>query len=274
MSQRLALIFLFLGFAACGGGGSVSINGSTGGSQALDGATARKVTNDLMIFESTQATSSSLPIWAPTPEGSALAFTPGASNICVTKGVPSAPDGNGYTHVLSTYSGCTGPQGGTLNGTVDTAFKNNDYYLSYNLTAALPASGLSWTYTGQRHLVLDPTHSQSTITSTIVVSAYLNGSLLGTENYNANLSADWATANQYKLWGTFNVTSTGQDTLVGTLSAAQPLIWSPGCCYPGSGTLALTRGTQSGSVTFALPCGQVTLSLPGSGDAAVALPGC
>ncbi|HJV22897.1 MAG TPA: hypothetical protein VJ570_09370 [Holophagaceae bacterium] len=250
------------------------MTGSTTGSQALDGATARKVTNDLMVFERTQATSSNLPTWAPTPEGTALAFTPGASALCVSKGIPSDPDLNGYTHVVSTYAGCTGPQGGTLNGTVDTAFRNGDYFLTFNLTAALPANGLSWTYSGQRHVVLDLAHSLSTITSTIVVSAYLNGSPLGTESYNANLSADWATANQYKLWGTFNVMATGQDTLVGSISAAQPLVWSPGCCYPGSGTLSLSRGGKTAGVTFALPCGQVTLSLPGSGDAAVALPGC
>jgi hypothetical protein len=265
---HLALPLLLLALTACGGSGSGTA------ALPLEAGLARKATNDLMTFESLQATPTSLPIWAPTPEGSALGFTPGSMPACVSKGAPSAPDGNGYTHVVSTYTNCNGPHGGLLNGTVEVAFKNADYLITYNLTASAPGSTYTWTYTGQRHAVLDTTAKTSTLTSTIVVTTFNGGSSTGAETYTGTWNADWATVGTYKLWGSFQVTATGQETLTGTVAAASPLSWSAGCCYPGSGTLALVKGARSADITFALPCGKVFLALPGSTTATVSLPPC
>ncbi len=269
-----ALLLATLTFAACGGSGGNGASGSNGGIQALDAGLARKATNDLMTFEALQATPTALPIWAPTPEGTALGFSPGALLLCVSKGVPSTPDANGYTHVLSTYTNCNSPHGGLLNGTVDVAFKNADYLITYNLTATLSGSSYRWTYTGQRHAVLDTTAKTSTITSTLLVTTYNGAATVGTEAYTGNWNADWATAGTYKLWGSFLVNATGQETLAGTVAAGAPLTWSAGCCYPGSGTLTLLKGNRSAGITFALPCGTVFLDLPGSSVATVGLPDC
>lgn len=273
-SHALVLPLLLLSLTGCGGGGPVAGSQGSGSTTALEAGSARKATNDLMTFESLQATSTALPIWAPTPEGSALGFTPGTAAACVSKGVPSAPDVNGYTHVVSTYTNCNAPHGGLLNGTVEVAFKNADYLITYNLTATLAGSSISWTYTGQRHAVLDTTAKTSAITSTILVTTYSGASPTGTETYTANWTADWATAGTYKLWGSFLVSAPGQDTLAGSVPAGTPLVWTSGCCYPGSGTLALVKGGRSAGITFALPCGQVLLSLPGSATATVGLPDC
>lgn len=267
--QRFLLPIALLAFAACGGG-ALGTTKASGGSQAMDASEARKATNDLLTLEGVQASGTALPTWAPTPEGTSMAFTPGTAAACVTKDAPYT-DGSGFTHVVSHYA-CNGPQGGSLSGTIESIFKNNDYTLIYNLTAAFGT--LTWDYTGSRILALNPSAKTSAITTAITVVAKNSGTTLATENHSASWTADWNTAGTYKLWGSFTVARSGQDTLTGSVASAAPLVWTTGCCYPTSGTLSLARGSQSAQVSFTTPCGQVILTLPGSSDANVSLPPC
>ncbi len=262
----LLLPLALLALVACGPTGTSEDSGPTPMAPAL----ARKATNDMLTLEGAQASATALPVWAPTPEGTSLAFSPGTAAGCITKDAPTT-DGSGFTHVLSHYS-CNGSHGGTLAGTVENVFKNDDYTLVYNLTATVGT--LTWEYTGSRLIALNPLDKTSAITAAITVVAKNSGAVLATETYQATWTADWNTANTYKLWGAFTLARSGQETLSGTVGAGMPLVWTSSCCHPGSGTVTLLRGTETALVTFNATCGRVTLTLPGSGDAAVTLPDC
>ena len=81
-----------------------------------------------------------------------------------------------------------------------------------------------------------------------------------TFSYGCNLTSDWATAGITKVWGTFALQSGSEPTLSATIPEYRPLAWTPGCCYPTSGVLALSQGSASSDASFSLPCGRYSLS--------------
>lgn len=277
-TTRLALAGPALfALVACGGGGSSSSQADFNGSSAAGFAAA------LANEEGDQPTSATLPAWAPDPDGQGLVKT--AINLspltssCVTTSAVTV-DGNGVSHVTRTYTNCTGPEGGTINGTRDISWvqdPTNPNATDYTFVPHITITNGTRTWViegGTRSLVVDKVAKTTTITvrnQTVTLTDSAHPDFSATYTWSRDMQADWSVSGQYKLWGTFTWqnSDSSRGPISGSVSSGDPLIWVTGCCHPESGTVSLTR-VESGAtatVTFSQPCGTVTAAW-GNGNTA------
>lgn len=262
---------LLLALVACGGNGSSSSssNGFTADSSAA-------FTEALVNGESMQGSPSALPSWAPDPGGSGAQVKIGFNPIPVSSCVSASPitvDGQGVSHVTWTYTNCTGPEGGTINGTRTISFiqdPNNANAVDYTIVPNITIANGTRTWTiqgGTRSLVVDSSTSTTTITvrnMTATLSDSADPNFNATYTWSRDMTADWSVAGVYKLWGTFSFQNSASDRgpVTGSISASDPLTWAVGCCHPESGTVNLTRVNSGATATaqYATPCGTLMLT--------------
>ena len=277
-ARALPALPVLFALVACGGGSS-----SNSSQPSFSGGSAAAFSTALANDESVQATPSSLPSWAPDPDGQNAEaktiqnLTP--ANACVTAG-PVTVDGQGVSHVTWTYTNCIGPEGGTINGTRDISWVQDpvnanatDYTIVPHITIANGTR--TWTLEGgTRALVVDKVAKTTTITvrdmaATLTDSA--DPDFSATYTWSRDMLADWSVSGQYKLSGTFTWQNSASDRgpISGSIASSDPLIWVSGCCHPESGTIHLTRVNSgaTASATFTTPCGTLDLAW-GNGNTA------
>jgi hypothetical protein len=267
---------LVLGHLACGGHSEDRQNGKSPQSMA---DVAQQNTSTFLTVEGVRATGGiggALPVWTQDPVNpSVMSFSRHGGSTCITQSPPTV-DGNGFTQVVNTYNNCRGRHGGLVNGTVTFTFKANDYKVDYKLTTTKD-SRKTWTFTGSRRITVDPVAKRSMIkvdklqvTHTDLEEPQENSS----STLSADLTADWATPGQYKLWGTFSLDRVPGGMLSGKIEEANPLIWAGACCFPTAGTLHLTFNGSNVDVAFNSVCGQLTITPSGQPSVTVLLPAC
>lgn len=223
-----------------------------------------------------------LPIAAP--NGDALMLVqPDAPAAACTSTVTSTSGSTVTTTV--TFSACKAANGNTTNGTMTlvytlpTSGTVRSVTTTYNLTNADSTGKKTWSYTGTKVFTHDPTNKTASITvpngGTGVTVSYRdadNSANNKTYTYIPNLSANWATVGQFKLWGSYSFSQGTASTITATIPQASPLIWTygvGGCCYPTSGTLTLTTGGMTAEAVFGPTCGGLKLN-----GGAIAMPAC
>lgn len=257
--------------AGCGGGGS-SPTTAPPAQPLASSAVSPFVTAFLIAEQQGVATPDALPTLAPAGDAGVFALVQPAVPACVS--VTSA--GPGISPVTYTFNNCTGPNGGTLTGQLVVAWSGSTYTLTYqNLTATRGTQ--AWMLNGSKTIAVNAAARQASLSTAGLTHTFTdsaNPSSNTTFTYACALTADWATAGQRKLWGTFSYQSGLDATLHAAIAQAAPLVWSAGCCYPGSGTVAFTKGLAKADVAFGLPCGTVTITPFGQAGTVSTLAAC
>ncbi len=249
---------------ACGGSASRDQAPVAPPAKTLTANEARAATWGFLTVEHSAAVASRMPGFIPSGEGRLLSLPPLPPCVSVVSSL-----GAGITTVALTFTACTGPDGGTLNGLVTITFnaQATEFSVAYqNLVAKKDTR--TWTFSGSKSLKVDAAAKQATLTANHLSATYTDSAHPETSKaylYDASLHADWATAGTYKLSGSFSLTENATLTS-GAIPAAAPLTWTEGCCYPVSGSITFARGGASTIATFGLPCG--TLTITPSGQAA------
>lgn len=277
MRPRTALPLATLLLAACGGSHSDAPK-----APGLTSSSAAAVASSVVSVESTaQASPSGLPMWVPldkTGDG-ATAYgmqTPFSLPACTTI-TTTGPDAQGFTHQTWTFTNCMeGDE--TLNGSIEVVWKQYDYQITFNHLVKSEDGGQEvLTVDGTRHVVIDPVAKQATLTVTgfsITHTEADEPSENRSFTYSAAYTSDWATAGQFKLWGTFTLQTDADPTLTGTIAQGTALTWTVGCCKPTSGTLSLAQNGKTADILFGLPCGTVTITVSGQPSVTKRLRGC
>ncbi|HJV89151.1 MAG TPA: hypothetical protein VJ623_02505 [Holophagaceae bacterium] len=277
MRLRPALPLIALTLVACGGGSSHS-----GSNQGLTATHAAAVTSAVVGSESTaQASATTLPLWSPVGEGNpqaALGLQLPSMGLpdCATV-TTTGPDAQGFTHQTWTFAHCVSGDE-SLDGSIDLVWKAGDYSITFNHLVKSEDGGAETTsLDGTRHVVIDTASQTGTVTLSNFTLAHTEASEPEenhTFTYSASYLTDWATAGQFKLWGTFTAQANADPAVNGTIDAATPLTWTQGCCRPTSGTLHLEKAGQSADVVFSLPCGTITVTVAGQSSVTRKLRGC
>lgn len=262
---------------ACGGSGQNSSQSTPPDAKAIPADEALASTWGFLTLEQGTSMASQMPTF--TQVGDAKHLNTAATSSCITT-ITSTKEG--ITHVLYTFNNC-GPQPVSLNslnlsGSLAISFSNQvpSLYTVEYTNLVVTRGSQTWTFNGVKtidvNLSIKQAHMVATNLSAVFAdSAYpdANRSFL----YNANLSADWATANAYKLTGSYSLLA-NTHTTSGLIASSNPLTWTTGCCYPVSGSISLTKDALSASVAFALPCGSVTITPTGQMSSPQLLPAC
>ncbi len=271
MRLRLAfsLSLLTLGLA-CGSSGGADRNPAP--ATALPAGTAATLTAAVLGLESGTA-ATSLPSLAPAGEGAFALIAPPTPGCVSVANHGTGTDG--FTEWVWTFN-CTGPEGGSLTGTVTLRFNPqgivNVAYSNFRMAKATQ----SWTYNGSRSLAWNPSTRQAAVTVTglsLVLADSANPAGNATYVYNAAYTVDASQATTPRLWGGFSFAANATTT-TGTIPADKALTWSPGCCHPVAGTLLLTQGGLGASVAFTQPCGTIQVTPTGQAPVTHALPAC
>lgn len=168
-----------------------------------------------------------------------------------------------------TFTNCVAANGWTLNGTltVTNPLAAPGVYTSvYDLDSQDGTGTKTWTYSGTKQLTINTANHTASLT--VAPGTYLTVSYANTADttknktyhYAPNLSADWATLGQFKLWGSYAFDQVGGPSLTATIAPGTPLIWTPACCFPTSGTIALVSGSATASAVFGPGCGDLKLN--------------
>lgn len=257
---------------ACGGSNPQNQRPITPSVKAMSADEARAATWGFLTVEHGAAVASQMPGFIPSGGGQLLSLP--ALPACV--GVTATLAG-GITTVTLSFNACAGPDGGILNGGVAITFnmQATDFTVTYqNLVARKDTR--TWTFTGSKSLKLDAAGKQAVLQANHLSAVFTDSAHLETSKsylYDAALTADWATAGTYKLWGTFSLSDNGILTS-GAISNAAPLAWTEGCCYPVSGAIAFTRGSATTTAAFGLPCGTLTITPAGQSSQTQVLAAC
>lgn len=257
---------------ACGGSNPKNETPVAQAVKPVSADEARAATWGFLTVEHSAAVASRMPGFLPSGDGQLLSLPP----LPACMGVVSSFSA-GITTVALTFNACTGPDGGTLNGIVTITFnaQATDFSVAYQNVVAKKDTR-TWTFNGSKGLKVNAVAKQATINANHLTAAFTDSA--HPENnkaylYDANLNADWATANTYKLSGTFSLQDNGTTTS-GAISSATPLTWTEACCYPMSGSIAFTRNGATTAATFGLPCGTLTLSPAGQAPQTQLLAAC
>lgn len=244
---------------ACGGG-SPSRSGGSGTAPTLrpmSADTAESMLTAFLLAEHGYATVPGLPSQTPggAPGVMGLSF-PAALPPCV--GVAMT----GTASVTLTFTNCTGPHGGTLNGQLALSWAPGQVTVAYQHLQAAKGTQ-SWTLDGTKSLKVDAAAKTATVTATGITFAFADSAAPATNatlSYGCNLASTWATAGTYAVTGTFTVQRGNEAALTGTLPASAPLTWTAGCCHPSSGSLGLQQGSAHADLAFGPPCGTLTIT--------------
>lgn len=236
------------------------------------GTVAPFLTAFLVAEQTSVATPDALPALAPAGDAGVYALVQPAVPACV--GVTSG--GPGVSPVTYTFNSCAGPNGGVLTGQLTVAWSGSTYTLTYqNLTVTRGTQ--AWVLNGTKTLTVNALAHQATVTTAGLTHAFTdsaNPAANASFTYACALTADWATAGQRKVWGTFSYQSGFDATLSAVIAQATPLTWATGCCTPTSGTIAFTKGLAKADVAFGLPCGTVTVTPFGQAPSTATLAAC
>lgn len=276
MRLRTTLPIVPLLLAGCGGSHS-----DPAVPTGLTPTTAGTAAATVLAAESTaQASPTGLPMWVPldkTGEGTAFGLqTPFTLPACASI-TTTGPDAQGFTHQTWTFTNCMeGDE--TLNGSIEVTWKQYDYQITFHhLVKSEDGGQETFTVDGTRHVVIDPVAKQATLTVTGFSLSHTEADE-PSENrsftYSAAYTSDWATAGQFKLWGTFTLQANADPALTGTIAQGTALTWTAGCCRPTSGLLALAQAGKTAEVQFGLPCGTITVTVSGQPAITRRLRGC
>ncbi len=197
----------------------------------------------------------------PVAAGDAMAMVQPDHPGCVTVSNVTA------TSVTWTYNSCTGPHGWTWNGVVVISWTRNSdgtVLVKHDHQNFIGSKdGKTWTINGIKDHLRNPATKMVTLSAEPgFTKAFNDGTTTTVYAFTCALTADWSTAGQRKLSGTWALTPATGDAVTGSISQAAPLVWdkSASCCYPVSGTLELTKGTKSATIIHSLPCGTATIN--------------
>lgn len=226
-----------------------------------------------------------LPNVVQAPGGDALMIEPAqAMNSACTS---TATNISGTTTTTTvTFANCKAANGNVMTGTLvmaentSTATTSRAVTTTYDLTTKDSTLTKTWTYKGSKVFTLNRVAKTATVTvptgGTGVAVTYTDTTNTANNKsytYLPNLTADWATVGQFKLWGGYSFTQTGGTTITATILQANPLVWPYGgiaaCCYPISGTLTLGMGSMTAEAVFGTTCGALKLN-----GGAIAMPAC
>lgn len=267
----LALPFLL----ACGGSGQDSRQPAPPAPKAIPADEAQAAIWGFLTLEHGTTIASQMPTFVRSGDAQLLVSPPTVS--CITQ-VTSTKEGR--TFILYTFNNCgdIAVTPNNLNGTISVSFSNlapTSYTVEYNNLVATRGTQ-TWVFNGTKTLNINPAAKQAVLIATnlsavLTDSAHpeLNRSYL----YNANLNADWATTDTFKLAGGYNLVA-NTHTLGGVIASATPMTWTAGCCYPTSGSISLTKDAASASAAFSLPCGTLTITPAGQAPLKPLLPAC
>ncbi|MDE3246203.1 MAG: hypothetical protein KGN80_08960, partial [Acidobacteriota bacterium] len=146
---------------ACGGSASLNQESVPPPTKALTADEARAATWGFLTVEHSAAVASRMPGFIPSGEGRLLSLPPLPPCVSVASSL-----GPGITTVALTFNACTGPDGGTLNGTVTITFnaQATDFSVVYqNLVAKKDTR--TWTFSGSKSLKVDAAAKQATLTA-------------------------------------------------------------------------------------------------------------
>ncbi len=244
------------GLLACGGK-DINPTVAPATDSKLDVDTAAAL---IVPFETTEATpAGEMDGSGPTQAGEALSMVQPEHPACVTVSNVTA------SSVTWTYNNCTGPHGWTWNGAVVISWtKNPDGTVlvkhdHQNFVGT--KDGKTWTINGIKDRLRNPATKIVAISAEPgFTKAFNDGTKSTVYAYTCALTADWSTAGQRKLYGTWAMTPAAGDAVSATIAQATPLLWdkAANCCYAISGTLNLTKGTKTATIVHSLPCGTVT----------------
>jgi hypothetical protein len=262
---------------ACGGSGSNTTQPTAAVTKAIPADEAMAATWGFLSLEQGTSMASQMPTF--TQAGDARVLTTAETASCITQ-VTSTK--GGITFVLYTYSNCR-PQVSfedmpTLNGSLSISFSNqlpSLYTVEYK-NLVVTRGTQTWTFNGIKTINVDFQKKQANLTAANLSAVFTDSAHTESNRsylYNANLNADWFTANTYKLTGSYTLV-TNTNTTGGMIAAATPLTWSTGCCYPTSGSIVFTKDTATAAAAFALPCGTLTLTPAGQVPQTQLLPAC
>ena len=206
------------------------------------------------------------------PQGDAYGFTvKHSAPSCSVSGVV----GNVATY---TFTSCTAASTGVLNGTVVVTLTVPSVGTTvcsevFDLVSTLSPTQ-SWKYTGTQTVTIQGSVATVTDTPLTAIQAAFTDTATPANDktyiFTPALTMDWSMAGSLVVNGSYSFAQVAGDTVTVTLApvlpsvAADPLVWSTGCSYPSSGTLAISladpiTGTASTTAVFGPTCGQMTL---------------
>lgn len=246
------------GFLACGGQ-SGSTPAEPPASPKIDPDAAAAL---IVPFETTETNQAGeMDGSGPVAAGEALSMVQPDHPGCVTVSDVTA------SSVTWTYNNCTGPHGWTWNGVVVISWTRNAdgtvlvKHAHQNFIGT--KDGRTWTINGTKDHLRNPATKLVTLsTEPGFTKTFNDGTTSTVYTYTCALTADWSTAGQRKLYGTWAMTPATGDAVNASISQATPLVWdrAAGCCYPVSGTVDLTKGAKSATIVHGLPCGTVAIN--------------
>ncbi|MDR3670511.1 MAG: hypothetical protein P4L36_06695 [Holophaga sp.] len=175
--------------------------------------------------------------------------------------------------VLTGTTAVTGPTAGT-GGT-------QTYTQTFNLTVTttLPGNATQvWTYTGSQLVTFNGAVARVSLANPAApIRAVFTDRATPANNrtyaFTPSLTENTGDATRLTMSGGYTLAGDNGDTITGTISAGNPLVWIPTACkYPSSGALTLNlvgnAGTDQTTASFASGCGNLNV-----GGATVALGG-
>jgi len=251
-----------LGGLACGGSEEdVTVTGSD--SDSLASSPGGAATLALVNIESIR------------PDDLNLAAVAGASGA--VKPAPVSVGCRTFNTVLDattrtttiTYATCKAASGWTLTGTVvfkSSLIQQGAFSSVYDLHSQDPTGTKIWAYSGTKLVAINA--AQQTATLTVPAGTYLTVAYQDTQDpsksrtyhYVPDLAANWATQGQFRLMGSYAFQQVGGPALSATVASNAPLIWTPACCFPTSGTIALASGDANATAVFGPECGGLKLN--------------
>lgn len=211
-----------------------------------------------------------LPTAVQNPMGDALMLEAGPAPVGGCTSAATTLNGTTATTTV-TFTNCASASGATLNGTLvlqaTTSGSTRSVTTTYDLTTLDTTGKKKWTYVGAKLSTINTLTKQATVTvptgGSGVAVTYTDGDNSANNKayvYAPNLTLNWATPGQFKVWGSYTFTQNATSVL-GTIQATEPLVWVYGsCCYPVSGTLTLATGGLSAKAVFGPACGALILN--------------
>lgn len=248
----------------CGGGGQGSPASTA--PKAIASAETLRLTESFLQVEGRQSQPGSMPFTALAQPGSGLPTAAAAAAEGCPTFVIEYPDPN-TMKVTFEFAGCPKEVAAAITGRIlltITLFPSTWTVVYDDLTAV---SGTQrWQMAGTKGVAKDAVKKESRIqTQNFTVSYTDSANPSGNRSfaYGSDLTGSWATAGEYRVWGTYTLTANGEAPVTATIAKDQPLVFTAGCCYPTAGSIHFTKGEASADATFQAPCGTVKVQPAG-----------
>jgi hypothetical protein len=169
-----------------------------------------------------------------------------------------------------TFRGCRSAGGGQMEGTVavvrtDLEEGGIEYAESFDVTVNLDEDR-KWTYKGKQTLKASGSvlHGATDNPLLATFSDLKNPKAGKTYLVSATWAATVSESGRFSLNGSFGLRRMDAETLAMDVPALSPLVWTPACPFPGSGTLRIQMSgadlqESSTAALFGPACGQVAI---------------